>query len=122
MEAAERTLVLNPESVDLNQTKAMILLAQGDLAGAQGVLKTAVAQGDPTAAVAYVGNFRDLFWCSTMPSSSSCCVSRQPHSTATPPGASSGLRRTTSEATPPRPAPKLIRPVSHTRSRRESPP
>jgi len=40
----------------------MILLAQGDLQGARGVLQAAATHADPIALVAYVATYWDLFW------------------------------------------------------------
>jgi tetratricopeptide (TPR) repeat protein len=62
MEAADRALALVPQSVDLNETKAMVFLAQGDLPGARTVLQAAAARTDPTELVAYVATYWDLFW------------------------------------------------------------
>jgi tetratricopeptide (TPR) repeat protein len=62
MAAADRALALDPESPDLNETKAMVFLAQGDLPGARGVLQAATTRADPIALVAYVATYWDLFW------------------------------------------------------------
>jgi tetratricopeptide (TPR) repeat protein len=62
MAAADRALALDPESPDLNETKAMVFLAQGDLPGARGVLQVATTRADPIALVAYVATYWDLFW------------------------------------------------------------
>jgi len=62
MATADRTLALNPESPDLNETKAMVFLAQGDLAGARGVLQAASTRADLISLVAYVATYWDLFW------------------------------------------------------------
>jgi serine/threonine-protein kinase len=53
---------LAPASLLLLEEQAMIPLAQGDLAGARAVLRAAPAEVAPTALVAYLGNFWDLFW------------------------------------------------------------
>jgi tetratricopeptide (TPR) repeat protein len=53
---------LAPSSPLLLEEQAMVPLAQGDLAGAQAVLRAAPPEVAPTALVAYVGNFWDLFW------------------------------------------------------------
>jgi len=51
-----------PTNLDLIENKAMVYLAQGDLAGAQGVVHAAPAEVEPTALVAEFGNYWDLFW------------------------------------------------------------
>src|SRR5262249_19792852 len=55
-------LALNPESPDLIETKAMVLLAQGDLPGARAIVKGAESRADPISLVAYVATYWDLFW------------------------------------------------------------
>ena len=60
--AAERGLALAPTNLDLLETKAMVHLAQGDLAGARGVLQAAPKEVEPTALAAFVATQFDLFW------------------------------------------------------------
>ncbi len=61
-EAAERGMALNPKAVNFVQTRAMVDLAQGDLAAAQVSIRAHSAGIDPTDLVAYVANFWDLYW------------------------------------------------------------
>ncbi|HKU60111.1 MAG TPA: protein kinase [Gemmatimonadales bacterium] len=58
----EEGLVLSPTSKELIQQKAMVSLAQGDLATARGVLRTVPPGVTPAELVAYVGNYWDLSW------------------------------------------------------------
>ena len=60
--AADAGLEVAPTNLDLIENKAMVYLAQGDLAGAQGVVHAAPAEVEPTALVAEFGNYWDLFW------------------------------------------------------------
>jgi TolB-like protein/tetratricopeptide (TPR) repeat protein len=60
--ATDRALSLAPTSLDLIETKAMIYLGQGDLAGARAVLRAVPAEVDPAALVAYVANYSGLGW------------------------------------------------------------
>ncbi len=62
MQQAERSLAIDRRSPDLHETKAMILLAQGDLPGARGVLEAAQRDVEPTALVSWVATYYDLFW------------------------------------------------------------
>ena len=62
MESADRALALDPGRPDVYQTKAMVLLAQGDLAGARGVLAAAQREVEPTALAAWFATYYDLFW------------------------------------------------------------
>jgi tetratricopeptide (TPR) repeat protein len=55
-------LSLAPTSLDLIETKAMIYLGQGDLAGARAVLRAVPAEVDPAALVAYIANYGGLVW------------------------------------------------------------
>jgi tetratricopeptide (TPR) repeat protein len=55
-------LAIAPANIDLRETKAMVHLAQGDLAGARAVLRAAPKEVDPTALVANVATYWDLFW------------------------------------------------------------
>ena len=60
--AADRGLAVAPANLDLLENKAMAYLAQGDLAGAQAVIRSAPAEVEPTALVAAFGNYWDLCW------------------------------------------------------------
>jgi serine/threonine-protein kinase len=60
--AAERGLALAPTNLQLIENAAMVRLAQGDLAGAKEVIRAAPKEIAPTALVAFLGNYWDLFW------------------------------------------------------------
>ncbi|MFL5516417.1 MAG: protein kinase domain-containing protein, partial [Gemmatimonadales bacterium] len=60
--AAEAGLAVAPTNLDLLENKAMVYLAQGDLAGARAVIHAAPPEVEPTALVAAFGNYWDLFW------------------------------------------------------------
>jgi TolB-like protein/Flp pilus assembly protein TadD len=60
--AADRGLAVAPANLDLLENKAMAYLAQGDLAGAQAVIRSAPIEVEPTALVAAFGNYWDLCW------------------------------------------------------------
>jgi tetratricopeptide (TPR) repeat protein len=57
----DRALALSPSSMSLVEGKAMIYLAQGDLAGARAVIASA-PEAEPTRLVAFVAATWDLFW------------------------------------------------------------
>jgi tetratricopeptide (TPR) repeat protein len=63
---AERTLdhalELLPANLIVRVDRAVVALAQGNLAQAQAVLNAAPKEVDPTALVAFVGNYSDLVW------------------------------------------------------------
>jgi tetratricopeptide (TPR) repeat protein len=59
---ADRGLAVAPDNLDLIENKAMIHLARGDLPGARAVIHSAPAEVEPTALVAFVGNYWDLNW------------------------------------------------------------
>jgi TolB-like protein/Flp pilus assembly protein TadD len=60
--AYERALALAPESVSGIQGRAMVELAQGDLAGARAILRAAPADVDPAQLVADMATYWDLVW------------------------------------------------------------
>jgi TolB-like protein/Flp pilus assembly protein TadD len=62
LRATDRGLGLAPTNLDLLETKAMVYLAQGDLAGARAVLRAAPKEVEPTALAAFVATQFDLFW------------------------------------------------------------
>src|SRR6267378_4515226 len=62
LEVFDRGLLLAPANSDLIEKKAMVFLAQGDLAGARAVLAAAPPAVEPAALVAIVANFYDLMW------------------------------------------------------------
>jgi tetratricopeptide (TPR) repeat protein len=59
---ADRALALDPRTPNLYQTKAMVFLAKGDLAGARAVLDAAQREVEPTALAASTAQYWDLFW------------------------------------------------------------
>ncbi|MGH7674590.1 MAG: protein kinase domain-containing protein, partial [Gemmatimonadales bacterium] len=62
LQTYDRALALAPAHVSLLEERAMVLLAQGDLAGARAVLRGAPPEVEPTALVAYVALYWDLVW------------------------------------------------------------
>ncbi|HJR50601.1 MAG TPA: hypothetical protein VJ794_05810, partial [Gemmatimonadales bacterium] len=60
--AANRGLELAPSDPALNETAAMIHLAQGDLPGARAVLTQAARHIEAPTLAAYVATYYDLFW------------------------------------------------------------
>jgi TolB-like protein/tetratricopeptide (TPR) repeat protein len=61
-EAADRALAIAPASLEAIHNKIVVRLMQGDLEGARQVLDRAASQVDPTALVAYVATYFDLYW------------------------------------------------------------
>jgi serine/threonine protein kinase/tetratricopeptide (TPR) repeat protein len=62
LEQADRALALDRSAPDLYQSKAEVFLAQGDLAGARRVLEAAQRDVEPTALVAWVSTYYDMYW------------------------------------------------------------
>ena len=60
--AAERGLALAPTNLNMIEERALVPLAQGDLAGARAVVRAALPAVDPVALLAFFGNFQDLYW------------------------------------------------------------
>jgi serine/threonine-protein kinase len=60
--ATDQGLTVSPDNLDLLENKVMVSLAQGDLAGAQAVIRGASPEVEPTALVAAFGNYWDLYW------------------------------------------------------------
>jgi eukaryotic-like serine/threonine-protein kinase len=60
--AADRMLSLNPDNLAGLETKAMVPLAQGDLAGARAVIANAPSTVERSALMAQFANYWDLFW------------------------------------------------------------
>jgi serine/threonine-protein kinase len=58
----DRGLALAPANSDLIEKKAMVFLAQGDLAAARSVVATVPQGADAAALVAAVANYYDLMW------------------------------------------------------------
>ena len=77
-ETADRGLALAPQSLGILETKVIVFLAQGDLAGARSVLKAAPREVDPKALVAYMATYNNLTWVLDEPSSRTSCSSLSP--------------------------------------------
>ena len=60
--AYDRARTLAPADLDVLQGAAMVSLAQGDLAAARAVLRDAPKEIEPTALVAVMGVYLDLYW------------------------------------------------------------
>jgi TolB-like protein/Tfp pilus assembly protein PilF len=60
--AADRAIALAPTNVRMVLQKVMTRLAQGDLAGAQSVVRQAENRIGATVVLAYLANFQDLYW------------------------------------------------------------
>ena len=60
--AANRGLAAAPNTLLLHTGKAMVRLAQGDLAGAQDVIRKIPPDVEPTAVVSSLATYWDLFW------------------------------------------------------------
>ncbi len=60
--ALDRALALAPGNLAIIEAKAMVALAQGDLAGAKAVVRAALDTVDPASLYAYFGTYWDLFW------------------------------------------------------------
>jgi eukaryotic-like serine/threonine-protein kinase len=60
--ALDHALELLPANLFVRVDRATVALAQGDLAQARAVLNAAPKEVDPTALVAFVGNYVDLMW------------------------------------------------------------
>jgi eukaryotic-like serine/threonine-protein kinase len=60
--AFDRAIELRPRDLQTFEGKAMVYLAQGDLAGARSVLSGVPRDLDPTSYAAYIATFWDLFW------------------------------------------------------------
>ena len=65
MEATDRALSLTPSALIFVENKAMILLAQGDLAGARTLLAKLPPDVDLPGFVAYMATYWDLYWALT---------------------------------------------------------
>jgi serine/threonine protein kinase/Tfp pilus assembly protein PilF len=60
--ATDRALALSPDNLGVIETRVMIELAKGDLPAARAFVAAAAPRTDPTALVAYLGNYWDLYW------------------------------------------------------------
>jgi eukaryotic-like serine/threonine-protein kinase len=59
---SDRALALGPAHLQARSTRAMIYLAQGDLNRARQVIRETPQEVDPTAKVAYLATYWDLYW------------------------------------------------------------
>jgi TolB-like protein len=62
LRVSDQGLALAPAGLELLENKAMVYLAQGNLGGAQAVLRAAPKEVEPSELVAFVGTFWDLAW------------------------------------------------------------
>jgi eukaryotic-like serine/threonine-protein kinase len=62
MAMADRAIALAPTNLVLVLTKAEIYLQQGDLAGAQAVLRSVPSDVEPAVLAAFFANYDDLYW------------------------------------------------------------
>jgi serine/threonine-protein kinase len=60
--ALDRGLALAPGNLTIIENKAMVDIGQGDLAGAQAVVRTALSTMDPAVLLTFFGNYWDLYW------------------------------------------------------------
>jgi tetratricopeptide (TPR) repeat protein len=60
--AVDRGLALAPTNLNIIEVKAMVALAEGDLAGARAVVGAALGTVEPAALLAFFGNYFDLYW------------------------------------------------------------
>jgi serine/threonine-protein kinase len=62
LQAADRALALGPANLQNFENKVMVLLSEGDLAGARALMAHPPKGVEPTVFVAYVAAYYDLFW------------------------------------------------------------
>ncbi|HEU5042314.1 MAG TPA: tetratricopeptide repeat protein, partial [Gemmatimonadales bacterium] len=62
LQAEDRALALTPASMAALEDRAMIYLAQGDLAGARTALRAAPGEVPPAALIGFVAQTCDLYW------------------------------------------------------------
>jgi tetratricopeptide (TPR) repeat protein len=60
--AAERGLALAPTNLTVIEERAIVALAQGDLAGARAVVRAALSTVDLTELLVFLGTYQDLYW------------------------------------------------------------
>jgi TolB-like protein/tRNA A-37 threonylcarbamoyl transferase component Bud32/Tfp pilus assembly protein PilF len=60
--ATERALALAPTNLGIIEDRAMVALAQGDLTGAQAVVRAGLTAVEPAALLAFFGTYQDLYW------------------------------------------------------------
>jgi tetratricopeptide (TPR) repeat protein len=62
LEASEAALALAPGDLSISQDKAMVYVAQGNLAGAQEVIRQISPAVAPEELAAFFGNYWDMYW------------------------------------------------------------
>ena len=62
LRVSDQGLALAPASLEILENKAMVYLAQGDLAGAQAVIRDAPKEIEPVVLLPYLGTYWDLAW------------------------------------------------------------
>jgi TolB-like protein len=62
LEASEAALALAPGDLSISQDKAMVYVAQGNLAAAREVIKQVSPTVQPAALAAFFGNYWDMYW------------------------------------------------------------
>jgi eukaryotic-like serine/threonine-protein kinase len=62
MSAAERSIALAPDNLDLLENLVMVYLAEGDLAGARAAIREHSKGMNPADLVAYFSRYWDLYW------------------------------------------------------------
>jgi len=62
MASSDQALALGPTHLQARSTRAMTYLAQGDLERARQVIRETPQEVDPTALVAYIATYWDLYW------------------------------------------------------------
>jgi eukaryotic-like serine/threonine-protein kinase len=60
--AMDRALAVGPSNFDNILREVMLALAQGDLTGAQAVVRKTITAVDPTAMLAFIAVYQDLYW------------------------------------------------------------
>jgi tetratricopeptide (TPR) repeat protein len=60
--AMDRALAVGPSNFDNILREVMLALAQGDLPGAQAVVHKTITAVDPTALLAFIAVYQDLYW------------------------------------------------------------
>jgi tetratricopeptide (TPR) repeat protein len=58
----DRSLTFNPTNLTAVEWRMLVSLADGDVAGAQAVIRTALSHVDTASVVAYIASVRDLGW------------------------------------------------------------
>jgi TolB-like protein/tRNA A-37 threonylcarbamoyl transferase component Bud32/Tfp pilus assembly protein PilF len=62
LEMSEAALALAPGDLSITQDRAMVYVAQGDLAGARGAIRQVSPTVSPAELAAFFGNYWDMYW------------------------------------------------------------